>query len=294
MTILATAEEMQRSLGSGVLRNQVVVVSRRPFSNEYMTPRMYVEHFNEDFMRKARCGKTIRPWTFVNPADHLDPSQVWVGFEVESGYRSMEDYNQAMRLLEDSDYRVCVDPEGTGEVPAEITFAPVNLSDLRRCAGPEHIISLAQLVSPARHRADAAVGTHLNLSTPAMRDDTFLSSAETRNYFYIGLCLVMGDVLMGMSGRARSRITGRARVYRTRPEYHAGFGSDPRRIEFKWFNTTYQARRWERYCEVTDAVAQFVLDEERHASLRNSVAVNETYERFRAVINSLLPENLRT
>jgi hypothetical protein len=93
-----------------------------------------------------------------------------------------------------------------------------------------------------------------------------------------------------LSSAAKFSITGRRRVYVGRPEYHRH--EEQRRIEFKWFNTTYVRTRWERYCAVTEAVARFVQDEEHY--------FGENYSRpaaafrFRNVVNSLLPEHLRT
>lgn len=274
MTILATPAEMQEALARG----------RVPSCYPWYDAHTMVRYLSsEGFMRKVKCGKTARPWTFVNPGDRLDPTQVWVGFEVESGYNDADTYVAAMRHLEDSSYRVCVDNEGTGAFMAEITFEPVNLSDLRTSAGPEEIIRMSRTMRPARHHYDAMVGTHLNMSTPAMRQRSVVDN-------YYTLTAAIGGVMDGLSPAAKFSITGRRRVYVGRPEYHAR--DEQRRIEFKWFNTTYMRTRWERYCEVTEAVARFVQDEEQHFD--ESYFRSGAGARFRNVINSLLPEHLRT
>lgn len=248
MTILLTKQrykqelrnphsEFVRSLSWLLGGRQPTPADYGTIQREYMSTRMVnIGGYTE--RRTLRFSKNVRPWFFVSPASVLPADEVWVGFEVETGYDNAETLRSAVQTLGRCRQLVAIDVEGSGRCPVEITFFPVALSDMEKKGGPSRIISMAKKHTPAVHAPSACVGTHFNFSTPYMR--------STRRHPFS--CYSVGGGINMLRDEERLLLFGRGRVYGPAPYVHAA--DDSIHVECKWFNTTYDPAVWARYCRV--------------------------------------------
>jgi len=186
-------------------------------------------------------GKHIRPWDFVRPSEVNDPNQIWVGFEVETGFQTSNQRAAALEALQKTKrHTVCLDSEGEGAA-VEITFMPRNLSDLDK-SGPGYLLNMYEKnPSWVYDKGGAYVGTHLNFSTPSMR------GTVTRRISAGEALRGVGDAIAhGLTADQRLAIFGRSSVYGPQPYTHP-----TPHVECKWFRTTYQRPRWNAYKHVS-------------------------------------------
>lgn len=251
MTILITKERYEQELVNAsdgpFLRDFAGKLGRAPTAADYKTLQTrYMTHLNRPAADPAevmnwspswlKFGKSTRPWFFINPASVLPADQVWVGFEVETGYRSREDLTTALGKLARCKQLIALDVEGSGAQPLEVTFFPVALADIEKKGGPSRIIDMYTSVSPAIHRPDGLVGTHFNFSTPTMRSSGLRFRLRD-----------VGTAIHRLTGNQRVLLFGRSRVYGPTPYWRGSH------VECKWFNTTYNKSVWKRYCRVIRA-----------------------------------------
>lgn len=80
-------------------------------------------------IRAHSMGKGARPWELVPVTKNLDPDDVWIGVEWETGFPSLETYRQVLDYTWATYHFVTVDAEGVGPFFGEYTFAPTNGAD---------------------------------------------------------------------------------------------------------------------------------------------------------------------
>jgi len=251
MTILITKERYEQELtnapNGALLRNFASMLGRTPTAADYKTLQTrYMTHLHMAAEDPAdvrnwsphwlKFGKSTRPWHFVSPASVLPADQVWVGFEVETGYHSREALTTALGKLARCKQLIALDVEGSGRQPIEVTFFPVALADMEKKGGPSRIINMSTSVPPATHDPDRLVGTHFNFSTPTMRSSGIQFDVNG-----------VGHAIQNLTGEQRELLFGRSRVYGPTPYWQGTH------VECKWFNTTYNKSMWKRYCRVMRA-----------------------------------------
>lgn len=174
-------------------------------------------------------GKQLRPWNVVPPASKLDASQVWAGFEMETGYSTTARRLAAIQWFDKTIKRGCYDREGSGQACVEFTFYPTELSKIDTCDVTK-LIKLAQTIPPAPHNSETYIGTHVNISTPASRQGRRINTHT------------IATAIGFLSDTERRALFGRGRTYSGIVYSH------PSHYEFKVFNTTYNLNRWKAYC----------------------------------------------
>lgn len=249
MTILLSKQRYEQELRSAphgtFLSNFHEKIGRAPTSADYkLLQKRYMTEPGQALAQRhysltqLRFGKHVRPWFFVDPSSVLPADQVWVGFEVETGYTNRAALTQAIGKLARCKQLVALDVEGSGSYPLEVTFFPVALGDMEVKSGPLRIINMVRGNPPAGHDPMVSmVGTHFNFSTPGMRqrhNPTFSTSA-------------VGQAIARLGDARRELLFGRRNVYGPVPYWHGTH------VECKWFNTTYDKKVWARYCRVIRA-----------------------------------------
>lgn len=170
-------------------------VSKKPASMTYNGVREVMKDWpNKEFATIIKSavkeyrfiGKWIRPWDIVPPDRRLDATKVWVGWEMETGFRTREGRSRALDWFDRRVKGGCFDQEGSGEYECEFTFYPTHLEDIKTKGGPNRLIKrlLKGDIEFATHDPDDHIGTHANISTPKSRASTFgtRDSEEYRDY----------------------------------------------------------------------------------------------------------------
>lgn len=115
--------------------------------------------------------KINRPWEMISLTDKLDPKQPWLGFEFETGFNTLAEYQRVINFVWDNIDHVAIDREGYGQYCPEITFSPQNLSAyMDKSADIYRTIQWMNEKGVRMPDIGNHVGTHLNISTPAYRD----------------------------------------------------------------------------------------------------------------------------
>lgn len=122
-----------------------------------------------------RQGKFNRPWVLVDLFSKLDPNEMWVGMEMETGFNHQDHYRSLVNFIWDNLSYVAMDREGSGDYPIEVTFPPEEMSKFTR--GESQIHKMLDFMNEERLENvvpyDTNVtGTHVNLSTPMYRSLT--------------------------------------------------------------------------------------------------------------------------
>lgn len=117
-------------------------------------------------------GKYNRPWCLVDIFSKLDPNEVWIGMEMETGFNNEDHYKQLVQYIWDDLSYVAMDREGSGYYPIEVTFPPEELSKFAR--GEAQINKMLDFMNDKKLNnivpAESHVtGTHVNISTPKFR-----------------------------------------------------------------------------------------------------------------------------
>lgn len=200
---------------------------------------------------KFIAGKGIRPWYIVDICAGLPEDKPWIGWEIETGWRSEDDLRKATTYVRDNSMYVGYDPEG-GEWAAEFTFAPraeymdSNHPLLMICHVAEEV------ARPEPHEACEFVGTHINISTPAYR--------KANSYDRDRVVRALNKSLTYLEYDDKEDLFGRCELYggfSTRSESSCS-GVTYRWIEGKLFNTTYDSNTARWYIEVGDNLTKLV------------------------------------
>lgn len=189
--------------------------------------------------------KALRPWKVVSITDALDPNKAWIGWEVETGWRSHEIRSRVVADFLQSQEHVCIDDEGWA-CGVELTWCPREVDAF--ASEWEHPLMFATkyIRSSEAHNPTDEVGTHINVSSPAFRDG---SSAVKR-----GVLSAFNNMLDGLSHDQKEKLFGRGRLY-------GGFflqgdpDSSKAWLEGKLFNSTYSKPVARGYIAVGDRIA---------------------------------------
>jgi len=186
--------------------------------------------------------KALRPWEIVDFSERLDPTKPWIGWEVETSWRSEESRTAVMREFMQSYDHVIVDAEGPA-FGLEMTWSPAN-ADEREGEHPlEFVVRMAQENEIYYHDSEDSVGTHLNISVPSFRDASDWLRSE--------VCNALNEALMRLSYEEKERLFGRVYVY-------GGFVDHESYIEIKSFNTTYSLTQALKYQTTAQRMARLI------------------------------------
>lgn len=190
--------------------------------------------------------KWNRPWNFVPIHSHLDPEQVWMGFEFETGFVGGEEVHlRVMDYLWNSFNHVAVDAEGIGSHPCEITMPPQNLSDYENGQGYiQRLLAWLDEQGIRQQGTSVWVGTHVNISTPAVRQAGEAVFGEALNYLNNRLDRLSHDHKCALFGRNPYGYG----YYRT--------SGNQKWAEFKLFLSTDDREKVEGYIRVSKQLAK--------------------------------------
>lgn len=185
--------------------------------------------------------KGIRPYVY-DSFDHLDRSEVWWGFEFETGYGTKAERDQAIEFAWNvANDGVTFDGEGEGNYRSEITFSPAEQSKFVDGTAPAtqfmRYIAANQL---GQNNGGTYIGTHFNLSVPRVDSHSVISRVLNNSMHHLPTASV------------RQRLFGRSQIY-------AGCINHDQWIECKIFRTTYNAETWERYVRVCQAMSKIAV-----------------------------------
>lgn len=243
--MLATAEEIVAYAGtSHNTRYQVeYALGARPLWDHKYTDALSIERANDylarlhDEILNHRLGKGIRPWHIVNLTSGLDPQQVWIGIEYETGYNTHDDYLKLMNFTWNNFMHTTVDSEGCGRWPCEITFPPVNLSDFNGNHFMDRILAFNHENKIVQANHSGMIGIHANISTPAIRSSGY---DLVENVAY-----TMSNSISdkAMSSDQWDKLFGR----RPYGGFYVRSAGASHYLEGKLFDTTDQQSRWDEY-----------------------------------------------
>lgn len=222
----------------GMPRGKFVEAKAQQFIDEHK--QRHLEH---------RLSKLYRPWDMIRLTDKLDVTQPWVGVEYETGYNSREAYQRVVNYLWQNVPFACIDTEGDGNVPCEITFAPVNM-DLFM-SDDYHMDKLLTYMNgkgdAKKHGTYIYSGTHLNASTPSYRkmSNSLVSEFNTKLHYLLkfGLTTDEKTELFGRQPYGYNNYMGQGRT---------------KWIEFKLFHSTGDMERWQHYKGVMSRIIQLI------------------------------------
>lgn len=191
--------------------------------------------------------KCFRPWEVVDLYSDLDQDKVWIGWEVETSWASSFDRAGAMRTLLTNYNHVCVDPEG-GYHGLEMTWAPKEI-DFYDEENKHPLLFAAGLgYQREEHSPYDMVGTHINISTPSVR--------EASQIVYESVCSALNNSLSTLTDSEREKFFGREDLYGGFFIRGNGYSEGSTKwYEGKLFNSTYDADIAEGYIEVGNRLA---------------------------------------
>lgn len=210
--------------------------------------------------------KAMRPWDIVNLNETLDATKVWIGWEIETGWNTLDARKSAVSDLLSSYNHVALDEEGPC-YGAEMTWAPANEGKFEGEHPLLYVSDLADKYEVYRHDPEDCTGTHVNISTPTIRDIKRDYVAEAVN--------AMNHGLHSLDHNQREALFGR-------PVLYGGFFVRDGYVEGKLFNTTYDKEEAKVYISVAsrlsdllESLAKFVLSGSHE---HNKVRIDNFYQ----------------
>ena len=199
----------------------------------------------------------------------LDQTQPWIGWEFELGYRSRDALREAILYAYDNFEGATFDCEGDGTSAVEITFPPQELSRLSDGTLNSDMFMQWNCANHPRigyNSGQSYVGTHLNVSTPAMRSAGSHYSMNRVSTFLVNTL----RFLMYVNGR-RLELLGRETLY--------GLCFDQGTyMELKWFRSPTTQARWDTYKRVAAAIVKCLLLSETRTTWPVNTGVSNLYE----------------
>lgn len=189
-------------------------------------------------------SKANRPWSMINLTEKLDPTQPWLGFELECGWADKGSYDRIVDYVVDHLTHVVIDREGNSHYPSEITFSPQNYNDF--IDGTAEILRFYDYLGgdgPTMAHPESYCGTHLNISTPSFRK---LDATQRQ---------VVASALN--YGILATTLTGLVKCFGRQP-YGLGHCRSTRQqnwIEFKVFHSRATKPEFEKHLEVSKNMA---------------------------------------
>lgn len=214
-------------------------------------------------------GKPARPWEIIDITRGLDKDAVWVGIEIEMGFKDTYTMKRTREyILDNFDYVTC-DIEG-GEFPVEATFPPVEVGKL--FTSDSYLTQyyndvLSKRGAATKHSPQDWVGTHVNISTPKYRNnpDSAWSNAmscvdEALEHIGVGENAYNFRSVSTYSGDAKvcQQLFGRVPYSGINPNS----GRSGKWIELKLFNSTtdFEVLQW--YVKVSELIAKLIDDDD--------------------------------
>lgn len=209
----------------------------------------------------GHVGKATRPWFVVNfPALH-PASETLIGFEIETGFTSVNAQTGFLSWLWDNTDYTTVDREGCSNYPTEITFPPMTMETLTGPASPIHAMfayneTLAANMRLATTKVTASqdnggnVGSHTNISTAAYR----ALDNDQRSY----VVQYLTSFFTNLNAAKRFALYGRRPYISDVARARGGTGDGALRIEFKMFHTTTNVDQFNNYLKVSQRLAELI------------------------------------
>lgn len=200
-------------------------------------------------------SKVNRPYVLTDVTANLDPNQSWIAWEYETGFASEAEYNAVVNYMFRYQPYTTIDREGHGTYAAELTFSPTNADVAAAETSP--IFRLYEFFKRHRIRGsrwspNSVIGTHVNISTPAYRNDAYA-------VHHSSAVQMLNVALANMAAQHKTELFGRT-------PYGYAFaqsGGGKRWVEFKLFNSTFDVEVFKRYNKVAlklaDALEASVL-----------------------------------
>lgn len=231
-----------------------------------------LEYWGTQVKAGAIFSKSNRPWHLIDLSTKLDTNRPWVGFEFETGFGTQEELRDVMGWVWDNTMHSCMDAEGGGGYPVELTFAPDYIENYLEGKSDIHRLYAYLAAKKIRAAGNRGSGTHANISLPYVRS----LSAEEKHYcasiiaalsntvLQEGVNVEDGyDVLFGRNpygwGAARDSITGH--------------------IEFKLFQSSPNVNVFNRWVRVTNEIVNLMDDWLKE----NTEAILERYGSWRGM-----------
>lgn len=196
----------------------------------------------KDALNNQQGCKDNRPWEIVDFTKKLDPTETWIGFELETGFDNKKEYHQFIRWLWDQEY-VAIDREGTGKYPVEVAFPPQTLSDveknghlLARCVDFIHETGLTPALNPTTFTC-RDVGVHAGISTARWR-----SASYEAQYISTGK---LAGILYQLTDEQMDELYGRHELHWDTAHKREGY------VELKMFRAIPESERINGYIDVT-------------------------------------------
>jgi hypothetical protein len=223
-----------------------------------------MDHLREYVTARGHLAyKALRPWE-INPDLYaeLDQDATWWGWEFETGYTSKPALAQVVGHVWDTWTHVCFDSEGEGNHFSEITFAPAEMQKFTE--GKADAYQFMQYISDNRDLTNntgySGVGTHLNFSTPAIRNS---NSLPFQQFICDGLNNTLHMLPIG-AGNPRMLLFGRNTIYggafgRGCSQWYESNGrKGVAWIECKMFRTTYTIEEYDQYVKTATGMMKCV------------------------------------
>lgn len=254
-----------------------VPYAKRGAEMDKISAEVVYEALREFVMAGGGLEKTLRPWEInTSLMEGVDRSQPWWGWEFETGWKSSEGRSEAIAHCWNTFDGVTFDNEGEGNYQTEVSFIPEPVSDY--ADGSSQALRFMEWVDANKHNAHntgyANVGTHLNMSSPLMKNSEDVSDAMrwiNRALYWTGH--KTGD---------REYLFGRERLYGVAyPQDSRGTAGW---VELKVFRTTYSLSVFKHYLVVAAAIQKLtdyflsLPANERQYLLFNNQAVSNLRE----------------
>lgn len=188
--------------------------------------------------------KGPRPWDIVNVTSRLDPKQIWIGYEFETGFDDKERFERAVNWLWNNADNFVIDREGCGDYPCEFTFSPVNL---------DHFMSSDYIIDKFLNKLNKMgetdriddgfdqIGMHVNFSGPNIRITKDTGKLADLLSCSIGALDVMQQ--RELFGRIPYGFV------------YARGDNNSRWLEGKLFDSTHNKEKWQAYKAVSNNLA---------------------------------------
>lgn len=214
--------------------------------------------------------KGTRPWEIINVTKRLDPTQVWIGYEFETGFDDKNQYDKAVNWLWNNAENFVIDREGVGEYPCEFTFSPVNLDQFmsKDYVIDKFLVKLNEIGETERILDEwgAQVGMHVNMSGPNIRNCTDLQA----------LANLLSCSIGALSHEQARTLFGRqpyGYIYERSANGQVW-------LEGKLFNSTHDINKWNEYKAVSNNLALLADSLAGDKRLLGSITTDDTYQEW--------------
>jgi hypothetical protein len=221
-------------------------------------PTPHIPSYDQEYIAKWH-----RPWDVVPKLANFSApeGEYAVGVEIELGFTSAGASRTVANFIRNWKY-VALDWEG-GDNPIEATFPPILYSKFNSQSQPMRYLKFLRQNSRlvTRHRSDAVVGTHVNVSKGGRR----VGAVRTREATYF---------MDYLTPEEKVKYFGRAHPYLYAISQEGG-----KFIEFKMFNSTTDGVALKRYVNVAVAVAELIYSTETINSASIRAALEKGYNK---------------